>query len=122
MNFSDSISSILFNGSNWASGAAWTALVVFLLMAAAQVVAMLLPQWIQKQKQKKVAKLGKNPAQTQQNRTMKIVTYVMMIMIIFMGFSLASAMGVYWFIGALISIAQTLITQSIIAHRAKEKK
>ena len=122
MNFTDSISSILFNGSNWASGAAWTALVLFLLMAGAQVVSMLLPQWMQKKRQAKVAKLGKNPAQTQQNKTMKMVTYVMMIMIIVMGFSLASAMGVYWFIGALISIVQTLITQSIIHHQKKEKK
>lgn len=122
MNFNDSISSILFNGSNWSNGSAWTALVVFLLMAASQVVAMLLPQWIQKRKQAKVAKLGKNPAQTQQNRTMKIVTYVMMIMIIFMGFSLASAMGIYWFVGAIISVIQTLITQAIIAHQSKKKE
>ncbi len=122
MNFSDSISTILFNGSNWANGSAWTALVLFLLMAAAQVVSMLLPQWMQKAKQKKIAKLGKNPAQSQQNKTMKIVTYVMMIMIIFMGFSLASAMGVYWFIGAIISIIQTLVTQAIIARQSKEKK
>lgn len=120
LNFTDSISSVIFNGSNWQNGSAWTALVLFLLMAASQVVAMLLPQWIQKQRQKKVAKLGKNPAQTQQNRTMKIVTYVMMIMIIFMGFSLASAMGVYWFIGAIFSVIQTLITQAIIAHHKKE--
>ena len=122
MNFTDSISSILFNGSNWANGSAWTALVLFILMSGAQVVSMLLPQWIQKRKQKKIAKLGKNPTQTQQNRTMKIVTYVMMIMIIFMGFTLASAMGVYWFIGALISILQTIVTQAIISHQSKEKK
>lgn len=122
LNFTDSISSVIFNGSNWANGSAWTALVLFLLMAAAQVVAMLLPQWIQKQKQKKVAKLGKNPAQTQQNRTMKIVTYAMMIMIIVMGFSLASAMGVYWFIGAIISVIQTLVTQYIIGRQSKERK
>ena len=57
-----------------------------------------------------------------QNRTMKIVTYAMMIMIIVMGFSLASAMGVYWFIGAIISIIQTLVTQAIIARQSKEKK
>ena len=120
--FNDSISSVIFNGSNWGNGSAWTALVLFLLMAAAQVVSMLLPQWIQKKRQSKIAKLGKNPAQTQQNRTMKIVTYVMMIMIIVMGFSLASAMGVYWFIGAIISIIQTLVTQAIIARQSKERK
>ena len=122
MNFTDSISSILFNGSNWSNGSAWTALVLFLLMAGSQVVSMLLPQWMQKRRQKNVAKLGKNPAQTQQNRTMKMVTYMMMIIIIFMGFSLASAMGVYWFIGAVISVIQTLVTQAIIHRRPKEKK
>ena len=121
LNLSDSISSVLFNGANWATGAAETALVLFLLMAAAQVVAMLLPQWIQKQRQKNVAKLGKNPNQNSMNKNMKIFTYVMMAMIIFMGFSLASAMGIYWFFGALFSIAQTLITQSIISKRTQRK-
>lgn len=119
MNFSDSISGILFNGANWGNGSAWTALVLFLLMSGAQVVAMLLPQWYQKKRSKNVAKLGKNPAQNQQNKTMKIVTYVMMAMIIFMGFSLASAMGVYWFVGALISILQTIITQAIIERQRR---
>ncbi len=120
LNLSDSISSALFNGANWVNGSAVTALVLFLLMAGAQVVSMLLPQWMQKARAKKVAKLGVNPTQKQQNNRMKWVTYIMMIMIIFMGFSLASAMGVYWLIGALFSIAQTLITQKII-NRKKEK-
>jgi len=122
MNFSDSISAILFNASSWANGSAWTALVLFLLMAGSQVLSMLIPQIIQKRKQKNVQKLGKNPAATQQGKTMKIVTYIMMAMVIFMGFSLASAMGVYWFIGALISIAQTLITQKIIARKGSKEK
>ena len=121
LNLSDSISATLFNSANWATGAAETALVLFLLMAAAQVVAMLLPQWIQKRRQKDVAKLGKNPSQNSQNKNMKMVTYIMMGMIIIMGFSLASAMGVYWFLGALFSIAQTLITQSIISRRKAKK-
>ena len=55
------------------------------------------------------------------NKNMKIFTYVMMAMIIFMGFSLASAMGIYWFFGALFSIAQTLITQTIISKKAQKK-
>lgn len=122
MNFSDSISSILFNQTNWGNGSAVAALILFILMAAAQVVSMLLPQWLQKKKQANVAKLGKVPAQNSTQNTMKWVTYIMMIMIIIMGFSLASAMGVYWFIGALISIAQTLITNKITEKQAKEKK
>ena len=90
-------------------------------MAAAQVVSMLLPQWIQKQKRKKVASLGKNPAQNDQQSKMKMFTYVMMAMIIFMGFMLPAAMGVYWFVGALFSLAQTLIIEKINSARSKKK-
>lgn len=122
LRLSDSISSVIFNGAAWKTGAGATALVLFLLMAVAQVFSMLLPQWMQKKAAKNVAKLGKNPAQKQQNNSMKIFTWVMMIMIIIMGFSLASGMGVYWFVGALFSIAQTLITQSINKKKQKGKR
>ena len=121
LHLSDSINTVLFNGANWANGSAVTALILFLLMAAAQVLSMLLPQWIQKAKRKKVANLGKNPAQNQQMNNMKLFTYVMMAMIIFMGFTLPSAMGVYWFVGALFSIVQTLVVEKINSARAKKK-
>lgn len=101
------------------SGGWWTALVLFLLMAVAQFMAMKVPQWIQKAKAKKVARLGKNPAQQQQNRTMNIVSWVMLIMIIFMGFTLPAAMGFYWFVGALVSLAQSLITNAIFSRKRK---
>lgn len=119
LRLSDSISSVLFNSSAWATGAGATALVLFLLMSISQAVSMLLPQWFQKRAAKKVAKLGKNPAQNQQNSTMKMFTWVMLIMIIFMGFSLASGLGIYWLIGAVFSIVQTVITQ--IASNKKQK-
>ena len=122
LRLSDSISSVLFNGANWASGSAVTALILFLLMSAAQAVAMLLPQWIQKKKAKNVAKLGKNPAQNSQNSKMKIFTYVMLAMIIFMGFSLASGMGIYWLFGALFSIGQTLVMQKINDNKSKKPR
>lgn len=124
LNLSDSISSVLFTWSNWRdpSSGVWTALVLFLLMAGSQVVSMLLPQWIQKSKLKKLEKLGKNPAQKQQDNKMKWFTYIMMVMIIVMGFSLASAMGVYWLIGALISVAQTLITNAVNNRKTHKKK
>ena len=119
LRLSDSIGSTLTTWRNWSNPASgvWTALVLFLLMSGAQVVSMLLPQWLNKKKMKNVAKLGKNPAQNQNNNRMKWFTYIMLAMIIFMGFSLASAMGVYWLVGALISIVQTLIT-----HIVNEKK
>jgi membrane protein insertase Oxa1/YidC/SpoIIIJ len=46
----------------------------------------------------------------------------MMAMIIFMGFSLASGMGVYWFIGALFSVGQTLVTQAITSKKNKNRR
>ena len=124
LHLSDSINSVLFNGANWTANggfSAFTALVLFLLMALAQVASMLLPQFIQKMKRKKVASLGKNPAQTDQQSKMKMFTYIMMAMIIFMGFTLPSAMGVYWFVGALFSIVQTLVIELINNRKSKKK-
>ena len=97
----------------------WTALVLIILMSVSQFLAMKIPQWIQKARTKKVARLGKNPAQTQQNRTANIISYAMIIMIIIMGFTLPAAMGVYWFVGALISLAQSLIIQLIFSRKKK---
>lgn len=122
LRLSTSISEVIFNADAWANGGGVTALVLFLLMSGAQVVSMLLPQWIQKKKAKDVAKLGKNPAKKSQDNKMKWFTYIMMVMIIIMGFSLASGMGVYWLVGALFSIAQTLITQSITNKKSKKGK
>ena len=124
LHLSDSINTVLFNGANWTADggfSAFTALVLFLLMALAQVASMLLPQIIQKMKRKKVASLGKNPAQNDQQSKMKMFTYIMMAMIIFMGFTLPSAMGVYWFVGALFSIVQTLIIELINNRKSKKK-
>ena len=123
LNLSTSISQVLTTWSNWkdpASGV-WTALALFLIMAIAQTVAMLLPQWLAKAKKKKIAKLGKNPAQKENDNKMKWFTYIMLIMIIIMGFSLVSALGVYWLVGALFSIAQTLITHAIMNRKPKNK-
>ena len=124
LTLSVTIKDALFNGAAWTAAggyAAVTALFLFLLMAAAQTVSMLLPQWIQKKKAKQVAKLGKNPAQKQQSNRMKWFTYIMLALIIFMGFSLASAMGIYWFIGAIFSIIQTLVIQVITDRKAARK-
>ena len=121
LHLSDAINTVLFDGANWANGSAITALALFLLMAGAQVISMLLPQWIQKKKRKNVAQLGKNPNVNQQQNQMKMFTYIMMAMIIFMGFTLPSAMGVYWFVGALFSIVQTLVVEKINSNKAKKK-
>ena len=98
----------------------WTALILILLMSAGQFFSMKVPQWIQKAKTKKVARLGRNPAQNSQNKTANIVSYVMLIMIIVMGFTLPAAMGVYWFIGAIVSLIQTIFTNVIFAGGKKK--
>lgn len=100
----------------------WTALVLFLLMGGAQIVAMLLPNWLNKKRMKNVEKLGVNPAQEQSNKTMKITQWVMTIVIILMGFTLPSAMGVYWLAGALFSAAQSLIMHYVFEHKYGNKK
>lgn len=102
------------------SSAWWTSLILFLLMSGTQIVATKLPQWIQKKNTKNVAKLGKNPAQDAQGKQMKYMTTFMMIMIIVMGFSLPSGMGLYWLFGAIISMIQTLITQNILKRKQKK--
>jgi YidC/Oxa1 family membrane protein insertase len=101
--------------TNFFSSAWWTAVILFIAMAVAQFVSMKLPTWMQKKAAKDVTHLAKNPAADSQQKQMKMISNVMLIMIIVMGFSLPSAMGVYWFVGALISMAQTLITKKVMA-------
>lgn len=120
LNLSSSISSVLFTGESWSNGSAFTALVLFLLMAGAQIMSMLLPRILQKKKLKNIAKLGKNPAQKEQDSKTRTFTIVMLAMTIIMGFTLVSAMGVYWLIGALFSIVQTLITNAVSNRKAKK--
>jgi len=122
LHLSDSIWATLKLGPKVALGGWWTALVLIILMSASQFFSMKVPQWIQKAKTKKVARLGKNPAQKQQNRTANIVSYAMLIMIIIMGFTLPAAMGVYWFIGAIVSLIQTVFTTIIFAGDKKKRK
>ena len=103
--------------SNFFSPGWWTAVVLFVVMAVSQFVSMKLPTWLQKKDAKKVAHLVKNPAADSQQKQMNMISNVMLIMIIVMGFSLPSAMGDYWVIGALISMAQTLITKKVMARK-----
>ncbi len=117
LRLSDTISSVLMNFSGtWYANTTgwWTALILFLLMSGLQFVSVKLPQWITKSQLKNQQKLTANPAQDDNNRRMKMMTYVMLAITIVMGFALPAAMGVYWAIGALMSMVQTLITQLIV--------
>lgn len=100
--------------SSWFQPEWWTAIVIFVLMTAAQFLAMKLPMWLQKKARKDVGSTMKNNAASASQSQANMVSNVMFVMIIVMGFSLPSAMGVYWFVGALISLAQTLITRKLM--------
>ncbi len=126
LRLSDTIQSVLMNVSGtWYQNTSgwWTALVLFILMSVFQWLAMMLPQWMTKKRTKNQAKVTANPAADKNTSTMKWVSYGMLIFTIIMGFALPAAMGIYWGIGALISMIQTWITQSIMLNKqAKEKR
>lgn len=125
LSLSDTISETLMNFSGtWYANTTgwWTALILFLVMTGAQLAAILVPRILQKRRQKKLGnRLTSNPAQDQQAKTMKWMTYGMFAITIITGFFLPSAMGVYWFIGAIISLAQNLIVQAIAQRQIKKK-
>lgn len=120
LRLSDTISSVLtnFNGAWYANANGWwTAGILFILMAGIQFVAMKLPQWMTAKRTKKIAKTTANPAADKSSKTMKNVSWVMLIMTVVMGFMLPAAMGVYWAIGGLVQMAQTAITQTIMGRK-----
>lgn len=105
------------NNNGW-----WTALVLYILMVGFQFLSMKLPQWMGKKKASKVEKLTANPAADKQKNTGKTMAWFMFIFTAILGLSLPSAMGAYWAIGAVISIAQTLVIQTIMKHRKPKGK
>jgi len=125
LRLSDTISTVVtnFNGTWYANtNGWWTAAVLFVVMAAIQFLAMKLPQWMTKRRTKDQVKLTANPAEDKNGKTMKYVSIFMLIFTIIMGFSLPSAMCLYWAIGGLISMLQTVIIQSIMAKRLAKQK
>lgn len=108
----------IINWTGWPSG---VALIIFIIMALAQAVSMLLPQYLQKRRNANVSRTTKNPAADSQAKTMKIMNVVMLVMIIFMGFNLPVAMAIYWIISALISLGQSLIMSHISNKHLKNK-
>ncbi|MGE4341637.1 MAG: YidC/Oxa1 family membrane protein insertase [Bacilli bacterium] len=108
--------------SNWFSPGWWTAVGLFLLMAVAQFIATRITQWLTKGRVKKdVVKTTTNPAADKQQSQMKMITWFMFIMIIVMSWSLPAAMGIYWLVGALISIAQAVITHIVLEKKRTKK-
>jgi YidC/Oxa1 family membrane protein insertase len=99
--------------------------IIFILMSVANILSSCTGLWFNTWRTKKFGQNGPvqydaqgNPIDP--NKTMKYMTYGMMVFVIFMGWSLPAAMGIYWFIGAVISIAQSLFTE-LLQMRSRHK-
>ena len=106
---------------DWNGTASIVALIIFILMAAAQATSMLLPQHLAKLRAKPVEKTKKSPAAEQSASQTQMMSWVMLVMIVVMGFSLPVAMAIYWIISAIISLTQSLIMSSL-NNKAKDNK
>ena len=86
------------------------AIILFLIMSALQILSMKMPEIIRKI-------YSKNKTNNDMGQ-MKTMMNIMIVMILFTGFMLPAALAVYWTIGALFSILQTIILQN---PKIKEK-
>ena len=82
----------------------FVALIIFILMAASQVMSMKLPQIMNKKRMTDAAK--------QAQKQTSMMTNIMMIMILVMGFMMPVTMSVYWIASAVVGMIQ-----SVIMHR-----
>ena len=86
-------------------------------MAVAQAISTLLPQMFQKWKEKKFNVNLVKVQENKQKNSMKYISYFMLVFIVLISLSLPISMAIYWFIGALINIIQTLIMEAINTSR-----
>lgn len=102
------------------------AILLFLLMAGTQILSMKMPNIIRSRTAN-----YKNKKQIEDaNKQMSTMSNVMIIMILITGFVLPSALAIYWTVGAVFSIIQTIVFQnpkikdklSMIGNRKKKAK
>ena len=102
------------------------AIILFILMGSFQILSMKMPTMIRKKyaSEKEKAQIDKS------NDQMKTMMRIMIIMIMFTGFMLPAALAIYWTIGALFAIVQTVIFSnpavkqklSMLGNRKKKAK
>lgn len=84
------------------------AIILFLLMSASQILSMKMPNILRNRKAN-----YKNKEQIKEaNKQMSLTSNIMIVMIIFTGFMLPAAIAVYWTVGAVISMIQTVVFQT----------
>ena len=83
----------------------FVAFIIFLIMAASQVVSMKLPQIMNRKRMTREAK--------QQQKQTGMMTNVMMIMILVMGFMMPVTMSIYWIASALVGVSQSIVMHHV---------
>jgi len=86
------------------NGFNFVALIIFLIMAASQILSMKLPQILNRKRM--------SPEAKKQQKQMGMMSNFMMIMILVMGFLMPITMSIYWIASAIVGV-----TQSIIMHK-----
>ena len=99
LSFASKLSSQVFKGNLFG-------ILMFVLMVAGQFLSMKLPSWLAAAKAKKQGK----PVNKQKMNGMMIF---MLALVLWTGFFLPSAMALYWTVGSVFSVIQTLITNLI---------
>lgn len=95
---------------------------IFVLMAVAQFVSMKLPSYLTKQQLKndRRVKSYDKPKKDSATQSTEMMSYVMIVMIVFVAWSWPIAMSVYWIFSSLMNIVKTLYVQKV--RLAKETK
>ena len=123
LKFGETINTQIFSGSI-------TAIILFGLMIAGQVITMKLPSWLKTKKEKKKNPNYKKAEKSDTEKQMNLMMTFMIGMVVMSGFLLPAALVIYWFLGSLFSIGQTLafstdfITDKLnsLANRKKKAK
>lgn len=122
LEFTTTMSSYIM-GSTGTGLARGLAIWFFILMSIAQILTMGLPQWFNSWKTRRFspAKSVPDAPQGTASKVGKYMIYFMGIFIVISGFSLPSGMSFYWFFGAIMSLVQTMITETISTVRRHNK-
>ena len=83
----------------------FVAFIIFIIMAASQIVSMKLPQIMNRSRMSREAR--------QQQKQTNMMSNIMMIMILVMGFMMPVTMSIYWIASALVGVIQSVVMHHI---------
>ncbi|MDD2433648.1 MAG: membrane protein insertase YidC [Bacilli bacterium] len=94
-----------------------TAIALFIIMMALQILSMKLPKLLNREQYKKMDAKARDA-----NKQADTFTYVMLIMVVIVGWMLPVSMSVYWIASSLFTCLQTWITKLITDKQKKKEK